>query len=175
MKIRTAWLTMLAVVLASFSVACSPVLHQKAGIDVNNGFETAVVAVETGLFEWPKSSADGAAATATPETSVGLVGPGPQAIPVGTCQFHTSAALTANSANFATITIFKRTNGGSATTLASLSTTTTNWNAFTNIAIPLAATPEFVSPGDSITVAITKSGTGVIVPQGQLACFTTIN
>lgn len=170
---RNTWLRIALCSLLVLPLACAGA--KKAGLDVNNGFETAVVAVETGLFEWPKSAADPSATSTTGETSIGLVGPGPQAIPIGTCQFHTSAAMSVDAANYATITVFKRTNGGDASTLASLNATS-SWTAFTNVGIPLNdAGPMYVSPGDSITVSIGKTGAGGIVPQGQLACFTTIN
>lgn len=145
-------------------------------MDINYTPEVGAVLAEVGLFEWPKAAADGAAGTATAETSIGLLGPGPNQIAIGAVQFHTSAALTANDANFATITVSKRTNGGAATTLATATTQTVptggtgNWTAFSNVTIPVTS-GAFVSPGDSITVTITKSGSGVVVPQGQLAVF----
>ena len=174
MKIRNTWLALCAVALTSILGGCTPTDH-KAGVNINNNYETAVVAAETPLFAWPKIAADGAAATTTPETALGLIGPGPQAINVATCQFHTAGSLTFNASNNAQLVVAKRTNGGSPTTIASLTTSAVSWVAFTNVGIPLAATPEFVSPGDSITVTINKNGTGVIVPQGELACFTNIN
>ena len=152
-----------------------PSASHKLGSDVNNAFEMGVIAVETPLFQYPKTAADGAAGTATSETPVGQLGPGPQAIQIGSCSFHTQAALTANGSNYATIQVQKRTNGGSATTIAQLATTTTSWTAFTNVNIPLAATIEFVSPNDSVTFNIAKTGTGVVVPIGMLSCFGSIH
>jgi hypothetical protein len=147
----------------------------KVGSDVNNAFEMGVIAVETDLFQWPNTAA--LAVTGLAETPVGLIGPGPQPIAIGSCYFHTQAALTANNSNYETLTVAKRTNGGGATTIASVTTQITgsgNWTAFTNVPIPLAAAVEFVKPGDSITFTVTETGSGVAIPVGMLACFTTL-
>lgn len=171
MTIRSCWLYLaLAALLTVPLFACK---QGKAGLDVNNSSEEAVYNAETGIFSWPMAAA--APTTGLGETPVALIGPGTQTINIANCYFHTQAALTHNASNFETLTVAKRTNGGSATTIAQMSTNTTDWVAFTNIALPLAATPEFLSPGDSVTFKITESGTGVQVPIGELACFTNIN
>lgn len=133
--------------------------------------DQAYLASEIGCFEWPKAAADGAAATATPETSIGVIGPGPLPIDLAAIVIHPSAAVVANSSNFATITIAKRTGGGAPVTLATLDTHLTSWSAWTPINMVLAAGSVFVSPGDAITVTITKSGAGVVIPQLYLAGF----
>jgi hypothetical protein len=146
--------------------------------DVNNSFEMGVIAVETDLFQWPATAA--IPTTGLAETPVGLFGPGPQAIAIGSCYYHTQGALTASNSNYETLTVAKRTNGGSATTIAQATTKLTanggtgNWTAFTNVPIPLAAAIEYVSPGDSITFTVAETGSGVAVPIGMLACFTTL-
>ncbi len=152
--------------------------HAGIGSDINNGFEMGAIAVETDLFQWPATAAIPTGGLT--ETPVGLFGPGPQSISIGTCYYHTQGTLTANSSNYATLTVAKRTNGSSATTIATANTKlaaaggTGNWAAFTNIPLPLAAAIEYVSPGDSITFTVTETGSGVIVPIGMLACFTTL-
>lgn len=172
---KNPWALMALLVMVLIPVvACKATQNRQVGMDINNSFETAVISVETGLFNWPKTVAE-AASVAVSETPVGLMGPGPQGIPVGSCYFHTGAALTHNASNYATLLVQKRTAGGSPTTIAQLSTNVTDWTIFTNVPIPLAAPIEYVSPGDAVTFSITKTGTGVSVPIGQLACFTNIN
>lgn len=152
--------------------------HHKEGSDVNNAFEMGVIAVETDLFQWPATAA--IPTTGLAETPVGLFGPGPQSIAIGSCYYHTQGSLVASNSNYETLTVAKRTNGGSPTTIASATTKlsanggTGNWTAFSNVNIPLAAAVEYVNPGDSITFSVTESGSGVSIPVGMLACFTTL-
>lgn len=171
------------------SPAPAPEVHSpKLGMNVNYAPEIGAVVVETGVAEWPKTAADVSASTATAETSFGLIGPGPSAIPISTCQFHTAAAVVASNTAYATLNVFKRNSvydGAAGTLIATVSTSllpasdagVTNasgsWTQFSNVPIPSVA-GAYVSPGDSLTVSITKTGAGVVVPQGQLACFTTI-
>jgi len=145
-------------------------------LNVNYTWEIGNVLAESGFADWPKTAADPSATSTTAETAIGLIGPGPVGIAVSLCQFHTSAAMTADAANYATITVNKRTAGDAAVAIAQLNATS-NWSAFNNINIPAVtdAGGAFVSSGDSITFAITKTGAGAVVPQGELACFTTIN
>lgn len=124
---------------------------------------------------WQKTAADGAAATATAETVIG--GQGPAAgFKLDSVQFFPAAALTADDTNFATITVTKRTAGGSTVTIATATTKTSasggtgNWTAWSPVTIPVSAGAS-VAAGDLVSVAITKSGTGVVVPQGQLEIF----
>lgn len=153
------------------SAEIAPVGAKK--LNVNYAWEIGNVVAETGFAGWSKAAADVSATTTTGETSIGLIGPGPVGIGVSLCEFHPSAAMTADAANYATITINKRTQGDAAVAIAQLNTTS-NWAAFNNIAIP-ATTSNFVAAGDSLTVTIGKTGAGAIVPQGELACFTNIN
>ena len=148
--------------------------------NVNYGFEMGMITVETPIFGYPKQAADGAAGTATAETPVGIIGPGTVAIALAAVQIHPSSNLTADNSNFATITVNKRTAAapGTPVALAVAATTiagansTGNWTAFTTFNMTLVA-GAFVSPGDEITVAITKSGTGVVVNPLFLGGFMT--
>jgi hypothetical protein len=173
------------VVIGVGNGAATTAAKKHFGMDTNLSYAVGAVVVEQGVIEWPKATADSTAEAGISETSIGLIGPGPYQIPISQCQFHTSAALTENPASgtsFATLSVYKRNNdGGTQTLLASAATTVTNdggtgpWAAFTNVPIPSVA-GAFVSPGDSVTFVETKTGNnGAIVPQGELACFTTLN
>jgi hypothetical protein len=136
--------------------------------DVNYGFEMGMVTVETPLFGYPKQTQDTAAGTATAETPIGIIGPGTVGIALAAIQIHPSSALTADNTNNATITVFKRTSAAPGTPVALAVATTSitganatgNWVAFTTFNMTLVA-GAFVSPGDEITLSITKGGTGV--------------
>lgn len=153
-------------------------------MNILDAAEVGYVAAEIGVFEWPKTAADGAAGTATAETAIGLIGPGPQAIALGAVQIHPAAALTADATNNATITVNKRTAAAPGTavpiaigvTAPSGANSTGSWTAWQ--AVPLTiqtGAGSFVSPGDAITITITKGGTGVVVPQSYVAGYTKIN
>ena len=158
----------------------------KFGLNVNNLNEVATVVVETGVAEWPKAAADSTAEAGTSETSFGLIGPGPAQITIALCQFHTNSTLTTSTTSFATLNVYKRNqlqaDGGTTQTLIATANTepvneggTGSWSAFQNVSIPAVA-GAYVAPGDALTVSIVKTGVfGALVPQGQLACFTTIN
>jgi len=145
-----------------------------------NEVEMGMITAEVGLFEWPKIAADGGAGTATAETPIGMLGPGNVPIAIGAVSIHPQSALTADNTNFATITVAKRTGGGAPVTIASCTTKlvggggTGNWTAFTPVAMTVVANA-FISPQDTITVTITKSGTGVVVPALYLAGYPTVN
>lgn len=151
-------------------------------MNLNNHTEVAAVLAEIGCFEWPKSAADGAAATATAETMVGVIGPGPSAIALGAVQYAPAAALTSDATNIATITVNKRTLAAPGTavpiavgaTLVTGTNATGSWTAWKAVSLTVqSGAGSFVSPGDTITVAITKGGTGVVVPQGILVGYPT--
>jgi hypothetical protein len=83
-------------------------------------------------------------------------------------------SLTANDTNFATITVRKRDAGGTGpTTVATAQTTTSgaggtgNWSPFAEVPVPLSGTPADLqlTAGQELTVQITKSGSGVAVPE----------
>jgi hypothetical protein len=146
-------------------------------MDINNSTEVGQVVAELPIVDWTKAAVDGATANATAETVIGTVGPGVQGLALGAVQFVPAAALVADNANYATLTVTKRTNGvpGTPVTIATATTQITgtgNWTAWKAVTIPLAA-GAFVSPLDTISIAITKTGTGVVVPQGVLGIFPT--
>lgn len=161
--------------------------HQRAGLAVNNVTEIGYQLAEIGILQWNKTSADAPTSqdAGLSETSVGIIGPGPNAIPVSKVIFNPAAALTQSDTQNAIISVYKRNapDGGGGTTqtlLASAKTFTVadggtgSWSPFTAVNFTVVA-GAYVSPGDMITVAITKNGTtGVSVPQGELALFTTI-
>lgn len=141
-------------------------------MNLTNDWECAAVAAMIGCFDWPLAAQIGAPGTQA-EISIGVVGPGPLPISLGSIAIHPAAALTANGSNYVTITVAKRTAGGGAVTLGTLATNVTSWVAWTPINMVLAS-GAFVTPGDAITVAIAATGTGVTVPQLYLAGFPSI-
>lgn len=164
-------------VLGVGNQAATALAKKRFGMNVNYTPEVGAVVVESGVFEWPKAAADSTAEGGLGETSIGLIGPGPYNIPISQCQFHTAAALTASTTSYAVLSVYKRNqDGGTQTLLAQVSTgDAASWAPFTNILVP-AVSGAFVAPGDSVTFVITKTGPfGAIVPQGELACFTSLN
>lgn len=88
-----------------------------------------------------------------------------------TFKFLPDAALTANNSNYATISVYKRSSGVQ-TLLASRTTQITgsgNWTAWT--AVTLTVSTGVVTAGDTLTVEITKTGSGVSVPAGELVAY----
>jgi hypothetical protein len=121
-----------------------------------------------------KLAADGAAATATSETAMGMISPAAGGNVVA-AYFVPQAALTADPTNNATLTIQKRTAGGAAVTIAQVTTTTAaggtgNWTAWQPVPITVSASA-VANALDAITFNISKSGTGVVVPAGQILIF----
>lgn len=135
--------------------------------------DIAKLLIGTPVQSWQKTGADGAAATATAETTVGRVG---SAFQLGAVHIVPGAALTADPTNNATITVFKRTAGGAATavavgvTAASGANATGSWTAWVSVPMTLVS-GAFVSAGDVLTVSITKGGSGVVVPQGTIEIY----
>lgn len=144
--------------------------------------ESAAVIAMIGVFEWPKGAADGTALAATPETAIGIVGQGPTAIALGAVTIHPSAAVAASDTNYATISVYKRTNAnpGTPVLIASGSTSLTvnnptgSWTAWQAVALTVVPGAQ-VAPLDAITVVITKTGSGVVTPQLYLAGFTKVS
>lgn len=123
-----------------------------------------------GGLQWTKSAADGMASTATAETVIGCT---PYGLPVGTkFALVPAAALTANDTNFANINIAKRTAGGAATTIATFQTTITggtgNWTQWSPVTVDSTVA---AAAADAITVAITKTAGGVVVPAAVINLF----
>jgi hypothetical protein len=162
---------------AATSAPEAPVAH-KLGVAVNSASDVGQFAAEAvPIVDWYKAAVDGAANTATAETVVGVMGQGPKNISLAGCYFTPAAAVTANDTSYATLTLAKRTAGGSPTTIATATTQTTvgggtgSWTQWAPILIP-ASTGAFLAPGDAVTLAIAKASSGVAVPQGTLSCFT---
>jgi hypothetical protein len=133
------------------------------------------------VFRWAfAGDGGGGAATPVAEVALGTVGPGPEGIPLGSVLISPSAALTASDTNYATITVSKRTAGGSPVTIATATTKTSggggtgSWAAWTNVTIPAVA-GAFVTPGDVITVSTAKASSGVVLPALTLEGFVTLN
>lgn len=149
-------------------------------MNVNNASEVGVTLAEIGCFDWPLSAAVVAGSQPIGETSIGVIGPGPQALALSSVYIHPSAAVTASDSNYFTFSVYKRTAGGAGVLLASGSSSVTasnptgSWAAWTPVPLTLVA-GAFVSPGDAITVLTTKTGTPQTIPQLYLAGFVTLN
>ena len=113
--------------------------------------------------QWKKGNDDATAATVTAETVFARAA---VALGVIDLAFVPTRALVADPTNFATLTIAKRPAGGSPVTLGSIGTASLSW--LPNVEIPIAIAVAPIEAGDALTVAIAKSGTGVIVPAGEL-------
>jgi hypothetical protein len=143
-----------------------------------NDFEVASLAAEIGIFEYPNAA--GFAAGVLAEQAIGILGPGPTAVAIGTVLLHPSAVLTASNSNYTTISINKRTAGGAGVLIASMSTQLSgtgvgsgNWVAWTTVPFTVVA-GAFISPGDVVTFTAAATGSGVTVPQFYLGGFTSI-
>ena len=145
--------------------------QHKFGLAMNNGYDVAQTLATIGtFFEWPQPTI--AATTALAEIDVGVVGPGPNPIPVGQVTIAPTAAMTnTDNSNYTTITVSKRTAGGSATPIATMTTQTVggggsgSWVAWTPMNMTLAS-GAFVTPGDVITLKAVLTGTGNANPTG---------
>lgn len=115
-----------------------------------------------------KTPADAAASTAS-EPNIFSVTPNfAGGILVFNVWILPDAALTANGSNFASYQFGTRpqAGGGSQTTLGSAVTTAAvSWVANSQIALFTSAGGQAVAQNLQLTVAITKSGTGVVTPQ----------
>lgn len=114
---------------------------------------------------WDKEAADAAAATATAEHTI-YVADGHETI--DSLQFMPDAAVALNAANYASIIVQVRNGaGGAPQVVATLTTAATNLTAW--IAQTLGALAHNVlAPGSLLTVQITKTGTGVVIPSGAI-------
>lgn len=133
------------------------------------------------LITADKEAPDGAAATATAERPVWLLGNFTKSI-LGVF-FVPAAALVADPANNATLIIQARNADGTLDSVVAQMTTsaaptgTGSWTAFKPVPIALNNGTTVISPGNafldifagqSLTWQITKGGTGVVVPAGKL-------
>lgn len=119
------------------------------------------------MFEdWDKAAADGGAGTAFTEHAFWRAA---QTCKVISVYFVPDAALTANASNNATLTLARRNaDGTNQQTIASITTSTTNWVQFVPVQLTLTAANASLLVGQTLTFTITKGGTGVVVPAGRL-------
>ena len=107
----------------------------------------------------------GTAATAVPETLVSSINPAASdTARLSSVQCTFPAAVAANGANYATVTLYKRAvaNPGVPRTVASFTTSATSATAWLAAPATLAATADILfQPGDVLTATVTKAGTGV--------------
>ena len=119
---------------------------------------------------WKRSASDALATDTMPEQPFATVlGAGN----VTSVAFRPLANLAHDAANFATLSIYKRTGGGAPVLVAQVDTSALDWTASIPVVVPILSAP--VAAGDVLTVAIAKSGTGVVVPAGTLAAITSPN
>lgn len=121
-------------------------------------------AVRTVAFH--KEAADGSAGAATSELAI-FRAAGPET--VSKVYFVPSANLTADNSNYATLAIAKRDGaGGGSSSVASKTTQVTgsgNLTAFVPLDLGTVSNASMTA-GNVLTVAISKTGTGVVVPAG---------
>lgn len=78
-------------------------------------------------------------------------------------------AVTANDTNFASVFLQKRTDGGSATTIATETTETSgsggsgNITAFDQVSVPLTASATELAAGTALTAKVTKTAAGAAI------------
>lgn len=127
-------------------------------------------------FEHLKTAADGSASTATSEVPLGMAR---RASKVVAAYYIPASTLTADDTNHATLTISKRAaDGGSKTTVASVSTTTTgsgNFVAWVPVPLTVVAADASVTALSQLSFEITKPGSGVVVPIGKLVVYLSDN
>lgn len=114
-----------------------------------------------------KPAADGAAGTATTETAFARIGR--SGVIVG-AWFVPSAALSGDNTNNATLALASRDGaGGGSVSIASRATTIANgnWTAFVPVSLGTLSNTS-VAAGNVLTFAISKGGSGVVVPSGSL-------
>ncbi len=122
---------------------------------------------------YPKYGADPAASAATTEQVFYAV---KAASTITSIKIYPNAALTADNSNYATITIAKRSSAGASTTLATAVTNvagTGSWSAWT--VLTLTVSSNALVAGDMLTFTITKTGTGVVVPNSVYDVLWTVN
>lgn len=121
-------------------------------------------------LQWKKQIDDASASAATAEASVGVVDDAANLIQV---LLVPAKPLTADAVNNATISLWKRTNGGAAVLLASVTSSAISWTTGAPVALTIAAAP--IAAGDALSVTITKAGTGVVVPAFELFTILDVN
>ncbi len=110
-------------------------------------------------LRWSRNTPDALPSTITPETKVADV------VVTGAVLFMLltmGASVAHDAANYATITISKRTQGGAPVVIGSLDTHATDLPPGLPVAIPVSAGA--ITAEDVLTLSISKSGTGVAIP-----------
>ena len=120
---------------------------------------------------WQKDLVDMSGPTVTPEVCFFCV---PESGEIQSIRYCPSGPLIANDTKYATISVYSRdSSGGSQTLLGSADTTTTgtgDWTAFSPVIIPVSNPSILI--GESFSIEITKTGSGVRVPEGSLVvCY----
>jgi hypothetical protein len=135
---------------------------------VQSAFIATVPQVQTYQAIWLKDAADPTAASATAMRGFNRNG-----MPAGVVwtfvggRYIPAATVAASPVNFATITLTVRTAAGAPVGTLATVTTSAGWT----VNVPQALVPGailVVNPGEYVTVAISKTGTGAIVPPGSL-------
>lgn len=127
--------------------------------------QASMLLLTTQQLSFTKDAADGAAATATAET---LFARAPVAGRILAAYYCPSAALTADASHYASLLLAKRDGaGGASAAVATKTTATGSWTAFVPVSLGTITNGTLVA-GDVLTVAITKTGNGVVVPSGTL-------
>lgn len=124
---------------------------------------------------WLKDLADATAATLTAERGFdrnGMVAAGVWTFVNGV--YVPSAAVAASAVNFATLTIVVRTAAGAVVGTLATVTTVAGWAAGVPVAL-VAGAVAVVNPGEYVTIIITKTGTGAVVPAGVLEVTLTVS
>lgn len=124
------------------------------------------------VYKWNKAAADGAAGTATAATmmdalsfpgQVGLSSPG-GGTPLIAAFIQTDATLTGDPSNNAAFTVQAvDATGANPVTIATLTTTVT-LTKWVRTALTITSANVVLPVGGTLTVAIAKNGTGVVVP-----------
>lgn len=114
--------------------------------------------------QYMKVAADGAASTATAETAFNRVS---RTGTIVGAWYVPSAALTGDPTNNATLALAKRDGAGGASSPVASLTTTASWTAFVPVSLGTLSNAS-VAAGNVLSLAISKGGTGVVVPAGTL-------
>jgi hypothetical protein len=115
------------------------------------------------FYTFYKTAADAMASTASAVTTFVW----PTIIAAGNVTkiiINSTAALTGHATDNAVITVNKLDAAGANTTAVGAITTTASWVAGTDVVVPLTAAAIAVVEGGSFNMAITKGGSGVVVP-----------
>lgn len=156
---------------------------RESGSNKNPDLYKLLKELATQPCEFVKSAADGAAGNATAETPIAYFDEYTKAVREVT--FVPGAALTADNANYATIIVRARKKDGTLHSIVARVTTqitgSGNWTQWVPVNIPLTdgtntltldAAKLDIPAGGFLTVEITKTGTGVVVPLGLLSVKT---